>query len=155
MALRAGGVARSGEADRPAMIRVAGNAGWSEHLRRVMNRPVVAGQTFLVGDLLAEKSRLRDVAGGALLGQHGVCGGQASRRVHAAVAPQSVPGKPHNRKRRESRRKQEAPVAQRMRPFEIIQVDALREFFSCACSRHEKFVLVSQRHQSVNGAEQN
>jgi hypothetical protein len=148
MTLCARGVARSRQTDRTAMIRVAGSAGGSKNLRGVMNRPVMAGEALLIRDLLAEKTGMRDMAGSALLGQHSVCRGETPRRINAMVSANSVPCKPEHRQNRQSHRKHEAPVAQRMRPLEIIQVDALREFFCCARSWHsEPLVLIFRQQQ--------
>src|SRR5216683_2681285 len=136
MALRARSVAGSGQANRTSMIGMAGGTGGREHLRRVMNRSVVAREAFLIGDLLAEKACLRDVAGGALSGQHGVRGGQASRRVHSAVASYAIPSKPQHREGQENHRDQKSPTAQRTGSLEILQVDSLRQLLGCARSRH-------------------
>ena len=136
MALRAVRVARGRQSNRSAMIGVAGGARRRELLRRVMNGAVVAGEAFLVGDFLAEKSRLRDVARGALPGQHRVRGRQRARRINAPVAAHSVPREPHERERRQRHRQPKRPASQRARPLEIFQVDPLREFLGCACSRH-------------------
>jgi hypothetical protein len=96
----------------------------------------MAGQAFLIRDLFTEKTGLRYMAGGALAGQHSVRGGQSSRRVNAMVSANCGPGKPQHRQDWQGRRKQEAPVAQRVRPLEIIEVNTLREFFCCARSWH-------------------
>jgi len=73
---------------------------------------------------------------GALAGQHSVRGGQSSRRINAMVSANCEPGEPQHPHDWQGHRKQKAPVSQRMRPLEIIEVNTLREFFCCARSWH-------------------
>jgi hypothetical protein len=155
MALRAICVAGRGKPNRSSMIGVAGSAGGREFLRCMVNRTVMAGQTFPVSDFFAEKSHLCDVASGTLLREHGVRRRQGSRRIDSAISSYAIPRKPEDRKRRQRHRENELPVAERAGSLEILEVDSLREFLGCACSWHEIFILVPQRHHRMHGAEQN
>jgi hypothetical protein len=128
------------------MIRMAGRARRCEFLRRLMNGPVMAGEAFLIGNFLVEKSGLGCVARCALPRQHCMRSRQRPRRIDASIAAHAVPGKPHKRKRRQRCGQYKSPVPQRARPLKIFQVDALREFFSCACSRHVSLFLVLIRN---------
>jgi hypothetical protein len=141
MALRATRVADGGEANRSPVVGVAGCTGRSKRLRRLVNRSVMAGQAFLVRNFLAEKSNLGDVAGHALFGQDCVRWGQSASRIDAPVGANGVPPNPDNRERRQRQRKQKSPSPQRTSPLEILEVNSLREFFGCARSWHDSFVL--------------
>lgn len=130
-------VARSGKSNRSTMIGVAGSARGRECLRCVMQGPVMAREAFLVVDHFAVKTKVGHVAGGTLLRENRVRGGQASGGVHAAVAANRIPRDPQDGQRRRRNGKQKSPAAQRARPLEIVEIDALREFLGCACSRQE------------------
>ena len=56
VASRAIRVADFGEANRAAMIGVAACAGWREHLRRLMNRAVMAIEASMIGNFAAEEN---------------------------------------------------------------------------------------------------
>ena len=137
VALRAVRVARGGKSNRSPMIGVAGGARRRERLRYVMHRAVMAREALLVDDLCVVKTQVGQMAGRTLLGQNRVRGGQTSGGVHAAVAADAVPRDPQDGERRRRNGKQKSPAAQRARPLEIVEIDALREFLGCACSRQE------------------
>ena len=86
-----------GEADRPAMVGVAGRAGGSECLRRLVNCSVMARQAFLVGNFFCEKSGLRDVAGRALFGQNGMRWSQRASGINSPVGANGIPRDPDYR----------------------------------------------------------
>src|SRR5580704_9824589 len=135
--LRAVCVARGRKANRSPMFGVTGCARGSERLRRLMQGAVMAREALLVDDLGLVKTQVGLVAGGTLLGEHRMRGGQGSRGVHAAVAANAVPCDRQDGQRRSRNSKQKTPVAQRARPLEIVEIDALRELLGCSCSRQE------------------
>jgi len=90
MTLRTVRVARGGKPDRSAMIGVAGSARGRELLRCLMQRAVMARDALLVDDLGVVKTQVGQVAGGTLLRENRVRGGQAAGGVHAAVAANAV-----------------------------------------------------------------
>jgi hypothetical protein len=132
-------VACSGKPNRSPVIGVAGSARRRERLRHVMQWAVMAREAFLVDDFCVVKTQVGQMAGRTLPGKNGVRGGQASGGVHTAVAANAVPRDPQNGERRRRDRKQKSPAAQRARPLEVVEVDALREFLGCACSRQKPY----------------
>jgi len=72
VAPRAIRIACGRQANRSAMIGVAGGAVRRKLLRCMMDRAVVAGKALLVGDFFAKKTGLRDMARSALPGEHGM-----------------------------------------------------------------------------------
>jgi hypothetical protein len=66
VALRAVRVTGRRKANRSAMIRVAGSARRRKLLRRLMHGSVMTRKALLIGDILAEKSRLCHMTSGAL-----------------------------------------------------------------------------------------
>ena len=89
------------------------------------------------------------------------------------VAGESTPDDPEKRKQRQREAEPKLGALERRRPLEIIEVDALRELFGCACACHRKssqpFAVsrspsekrttintcsVTQSHHGVDGAEQ-
>jgi hypothetical protein len=70
MALRAIRIARVGKPNRSAMIGVAGSAGASEGLTRVMHSPVMASEAFLVDHFFIVETQRGHVTRGALLSEH-------------------------------------------------------------------------------------
>ena len=137
VALRAIRVACGGQPNRSAMIGVAGRARRRERLRYVMQGAVMACEALLVDDFGVVKAQVGQMAGGTLLRENRVRGGQPSGGVHAAVAANAVPRDPQDGEHRRRSGKQKSPAAQRARSLEIIEIDALREFLGCACSRQE------------------
>src|SRR5579863_1381276 len=135
------------------MIGVAGSARGSEGLRCVMNRPVMAREALLIAYFFVEKSHRGRMASGALLGENRVRGRQGPGGIYSAVLANSIPRDPQDGERQGRDGNQKSPVAQRAWPLEIIEVDALREFFGCACSRQGRIVLVPQRHYGMDGAQ--
>jgi hypothetical protein len=137
VALRAVRVARGGQSNRSPMIGVAGSACGRELLRCVMHGAVVAREALLVVDLCFVKTKVGQMAGRTLLGENRVRGGQTSGGIQAAVASDAIPRNPQNGERRRRNGKQKSPAAQWARSLEIVEIDALREFLGCACSRQE------------------
>jgi hypothetical protein len=137
VALRTICIARGGKANRSPMIAVAGSARRREGLHFVMQGAVMAREAFLVDHFFVVKTQVGQVASGALLGENRVRGGQASGGVHAGVAANAIPRDPQEGERRRCDGQQKSPAAQRARPFEVVEIDALREFLGCACPRQE------------------
>jgi hypothetical protein len=103
----------------------------------MMNRPVMAGEAFLVADFFVKKSHRGRVACRTLSGEHRVRGRQGPSRIHAAVFANPIPRDPQDGEGQGRDGKQKSPMAQRALPLEIIEVDSLRKFLSCPCSRQE------------------
>jgi hypothetical protein len=137
VALRTVCIAGGGQPNCSPMIGVAGSARRRERLRCVMDGAVMARETFLIADLFIEKTPRGGVAGGTPLRENGVRGGQASGRVNATVATNAIPGNPEDGEGQRCDRKPQSPAPQRARPLEIVEIDALREFLGCTCSRQE------------------
>ena len=152
MTLRTIRVARGGKPNRSPMIGVAGSARGHERLRCVMQGAVMAREALLVDGFFVVKTQVGQVAGGTLLGENCVRGGQTSRGIHAAVVANAIPRDPQDGERRRHNGKQKSPAAQRARSLEVVEIDALREFLGCACSRQGRPVLISQRHHGMDGA---
>ena len=119
-----------------------------------MSRPIVAVEASAVGSFRRKSARLLDVTGGAFFFENCVRPRHAAAAVDAVVAGKSAPRNPDERAKRQQETEPEFGALQRRRPLEIVQVDALRELFCSACACHV-FALVAQRHDGVNGAEQN
>ena len=139
--LRAICVARGGKPNRSPMIGVARSARRRERLRCVMQGAVMARKALLVDDLCVVETQGGQVARGTLLRENRVRGRQASGGVHSAVAANAIPRNPQDGERRRRNGKQKSPAAQRTGSLEIIEIDALREFLGCACSRQEYLSL--------------
>ena len=95
------------------------------------------------------------MASGAFFFENRVWFGQTAAAVNARVFEKRPFRNPHKRKKRQQQAKPESCTLQRRRPLEIIEVDALREFFCCACACHDSLGLVAQRHHRMHGAKQN
>ena len=72
----------------------------------------------------------------ALLFKNGMGFGQAAAAVNAGVFENGTFGDPHKREQRQQKTEPEFGALQRCRPPEIVEVNALREFFSRACACH-------------------
>lgn len=129
VALRAGDVRSDCETQMAAMLDVAGSAGRCEGLIGVMQRGVVARIARLVGGLGAERTRFFQVAGAALCRQHRVSGGHFAAAIETAVAGERIPAQPQQCNCRNADGKYGTQTPEGMRMLEIIQVDALRQFF--------------------------
>ena len=68
--------------------------------------------------------------------QDGVWRGHAATAVHARISVKPVPGNPHNRQDRKKNTQPELGTFQRSRSLEIVEIDALGEFFGGARSSH-------------------
>jgi hypothetical protein len=97
----------------------------------------MASEAFLVDHFFVVKTQIGQMAGGALSSENRVRGGQASCGVDAAIAANGIPRNPQDRDRRGNDGKQKSPAPQWTRPFEVVEIDPLREFLGCACSRQE------------------
>ena len=104
--------------------------------RRVMQRRVVAGQTSRITGLSRKRARRLEMARLTLRFQYRVRLAHPSARIHARVPRKSVPRDPNQCQRRHPHTQPKLRALQPSRPLEIIQVDPLRQFLSCSCSRH-------------------
>lgn len=143
VALRAGDIRGDGESQMSAMLDVAGSAGRREGLIGVMERRVVASIARLVGGLGAERARFLQVARAALRCEHPVSGGHFAAAVDSIVASERVPAQPQQRNHWNAYGKYRAQAPEGMGMLEIIQVDALRQFFCCELgSSHDNSLLL-------------
>ena len=140
VALRATLILRRDNIHSPAMLRMATRATKGIRLRSVMHRAVVTSQTSRIASLRRKRSRRPHMARRALRFQHRVCRTHPPARIHARVPRKSVPSNPNQHKRRQPHAKPKFRALQPRRPLEIIQVDPLRQFLSCSCSRHSPLV---------------
>jgi len=148
-------VAGSGNVNAAPVFGVAGGAIGRGNARGVMRGAVVATKAGAVGSFSGKCARLLDVASGAFFFEDRMSARHAAARVDAVVAGEAAPGDPEERGERQDQAQPELGALERCRPLEIVEVDALGELFSCACSGHDFFPLVAERHDSVNCAEQN
>jgi hypothetical protein len=131
VALRTSDVRGDGKPQVAAMLDVARSADGCKGLIGVMQRSVVASAARLVGRLGTERIHLFQVARTALRREHSVCGGHFAAAIDAIVASERAPTQPQQRNRRNGYGKYGAQTPEGMRMLEIIQVDALRQFFCC------------------------
>ena len=136
MAFGAGLAAGGGNVDAATMFGVAGGAGQGVRLRRVVDGAVVTGKATAVGGFCGEDAGLLQVAGRAFLFKDGVGGAHASAGIDAGIFGEGAPGNPGQREDREKEAQPEFGVLVEGWPLEIVEVDALGEFFCCACSGH-------------------
>ena len=120
-----------------AMLGMTGCAiGWRQIEPRMVDRAVVAVEASAVGGFGGKGAGLLEVAGGAFLFQDGMGAGHAATGVNTMIAREAAPSDPNEREERQERAEPEFGALQRGRPLEIVEVDALGEFFGCACARH-------------------
>jgi hypothetical protein len=133
-------IADGGDVDTAAMLGVA----WRAFDRfcvcgprgdGVMDGAVVAGETGAVGGFCGEDTGLLEVASGAFFFEYGVSGAHAAAGIDAGVSCGGTPSYPDQGDDRKQKAEPEfgAPVPRR--PFEIVEVDPLGEFF-CGASAH-------------------
>jgi hypothetical protein len=77
-----------------------------------------------------------DVASDAVVGENGVRFGHFAAAVDAGILGEDEPSNPGQREQGKQDGQAQFGALQRRRPFEIVQVDALREFFRCASACH-------------------
>lgn len=75
----------------------------------------------------------------ALFFQDGVWRGHAATAVHARISVKPVPGNPHDRQSRQKNTQKQLGAFQRSRSLEVVEIDALGEFFGGARSSHVIF----------------
>lgn len=129
VALRTGDVRGDGKPQMTAMLDVARSAGRRKSLIRVMQGSVVTTIARLIGGFGAERPRFFQMARTALCREHRVSGGHFAAAIHAIVASERVPAQPQQGNRRNAYGKYGAHTPEGMGMLEIIQVDALRQFF--------------------------
>ena len=136
VAFGAGLIASGGKLDPATMFHVAGGTGGDGggDLVFVVGRAVVAGEAGGVGGGGGELAGLGNMAGGALFFEDGVWGAHASAGVDAGIAGKAVKGEPDEGERGHEDGEQQLGALEGRGALEIVQVDALREFFSCACA---------------------
>src|SRR5208337_3435075 len=145
MAFGASLVTGGADIDAPAMLGVA--CGALRHLRLhlvlVMDWAVMAGEAGAVGGGGKKLAGLLHVASGALLFQHGVRLAHPAAGVDARIVEKAAPGDPDERHWRHQNAEPQLGALVGRPPFEIIQVDALRQLLGCACSRHSSLATSS------------
>lgn len=140
VALSARGVGHgSEEACATEMLDVTGTARRSENLRRLVNRPVVAGETGLVTDRMAKGNCVRYMASRAFLSEECVRSRDGAHAVRRSTAGNADNREPQQRRDRDCYRKNEAPTAKRMRPLEVGELDSLRQLFCCSRTAWQDF----------------
>src|SRR5579864_1153364 len=111
------------------MLHMARRTGRRKLLIRVMNGTVMASHASLIGDRMAKRGRVRDVARRALLREQSVRCGQRAHVIRRAAFRKSGNNQPEKRRRGKRNRKNKSPAAKRLRLLEVRQLDALRQFF--------------------------
>jgi hypothetical protein len=139
------------------MFDVASRAVRRINLFRMMDGPVVAVETGGVRHFGGKCACRSQVACSAIFFQHRMRFAHAAAGVDAMITRKAAPGNPNHGKQRQREAKPEFGALQRCRPFEIVEVNALRELFCCTCSCHSSLAtsLIAERHDCVNSAEQN
>ena len=118
------------------MLYVACGAVRGINLFRMMDGAVVAVEASGVRRFRGECARRSQVAGSAIFFEHRVRFAHAAAGIDAMIARKSAPGNPNQCEKRQREAKPEFRTLQRRRPFEIVEVDALRQLFCCACACH-------------------
>jgi len=136
MALRATDVAGGDDVYAAAVLDVARCTGGDirAHLIFVVHGAVVAGKASGVCGFGREFSGLLHVARGALLLEHGVGFTHAAAGVDPRIAGEAAPGDPADGEQRSEDDEEESGTFERGGALEIVQVNALRHRFGCACS---------------------
>ena len=142
MAYRAGLIADSGNINPALVFCVA--LGAREFLSAadadgVMRGPIVALETGVVGSFRGERARFLHVTRHTFFFEDRMSLRHTPARVHALVSGKTAPRDPRQCQQRQQQAEPEFGALQRRRPLEIVEVDALREFFCCACARHVSF----------------
>src|SRR6267154_4813289 len=139
MAYRAGLIADSGNINPAFVFCVALGAGEffsAADADGVMRGPIVALETGVVGSLRGERAGFLHVTGHTFFFEDRMSLRHMPARVHALVSGKTAPRDPSQCQQRQQQAEPEFGALQRRRPLEIVEVDALREFFCCACARH-------------------
>jgi len=139
MAYRAGLIADSGNINPAFVFCVALGAGEffsAADAYGVMRGPIVALETGVVGSFRGERARFLHVTRHTFFFEDRMSLRHRPARVHALVSGKTAPGDPTQCQQRQQQAEPEFGALQRRRPLEIVEVDALREFFCCACVRH-------------------
>lgn len=139
------------------MLDVASRAARRVNLFRMMDGPVVAVETRAVRHFSGKCARRSQVACSAIFFQYRMRFAHATAGIDAMIARKAAPGNPNQGEQRQREAKPKFGALQRRRPFEIVEVNALRELFCCSCSCHSSLAtsLIAERHDCVNSAEQN
>jgi hypothetical protein len=101
-----------------------------------VNRTIVACQASVIRGFCRKLPCSLQVAGSALFFQDGVRFAHASAGINTRIFPGAVPKDPNYCQQWHKRAQQKFYALEGRRPLEIIEVDALRQFFSGASSRH-------------------
>ena len=121
------------------MFGVARRAIGSARLPSMVDRTVMTRETSLILDLGREARGLLDVTRRALRFEDGVRRGHAATAVYPRIFVERVPENPSYRQDRYKKTQPKLGAFQRSRSLEIVEIDALREFFGGACSSHVVF----------------
>src|ERR1700687_5224158 len=132
----AGLTARSGDVDAPTVFGMTRRASRRWRLRGVMHGAVVAVEASAVGSLGGICASILQVTGNTFLFENGMRFRHTPARVHAMVSGKTAPRNPSEREQGQQETKPEFRALQRRRPLEIVEIDALREFFCCSCAGH-------------------
>jgi hypothetical protein len=114
----------------------------------------MTGETRIVRSLRGRGPGLLQVARSAFFFQNGMRFREPPAAINARVFKNSPFSDPNECQERQQHAEPEFRTLQRRRSLEIIQVDALRQFFRCPCACHD-VLLVAQRHHRMHRAKQN
>ena len=122
----------------PVMLHMAFRASKLLSLRccLVMRWPVMTSQARRIRRRSRKSSRQLPMARRALLFEHCVCSTQSPAGINAIIMSKKVPTDPHQRNHRRQNRQPQFRALERSRPFEIIQVNPLRDRLGCPCPCH-------------------
>jgi hypothetical protein len=96
----------------------------------------VAGEASDVDGFRGKYAGLSRMTRGAFFFQDGMRFRQTAAAVDAQVFQDSPSGDPDKHEQRQQETEPESGPLHRRRPLEIVEVDALRQFFCCACACH-------------------
>ena len=131
-------IAHGGDRHASAMFRVACGAIGSFCGSGMVCGAIMASEASAIGGFCGKRVSLLKVASGALFFEDGMRGRHSSAAVDAVVAADGVPRNPRDGQSGRENTHQQLGALEWRRPLEIVQVDALREFFGCACTCHDK-----------------
>src|SRR5690242_8817460 len=136
MAFRATDVTSSDDVNAAAVLDVAGGAvrHVAAYLVFVVHRAVVARKASCIDGLGREFADLLGVARSALLVEDRVWLAHAAAGIDARVAGEAAPGDPADGEQWGENDQDEPGAFERSGTLEIVQVNALRDCFGCACS---------------------
>ena len=96
----------------------------------------MAGEARVISYLRGKRACRLQMASRAIFFQHRVRFAHAAAGIDAMIAGKAAPRNPHQCEQRQQEAQPEFRALQQRRPLEIVEVDALREFFCGACPCH-------------------